>query len=656
VTPVVDFTSADFDSVNADLTSYAQATFSDRWTDFNDTQFAVMIKELVSYVGDLLSYQVNSTIREAFSATVMRRQNLQNLGKTYGYQLTGAVPATGVIVATLDPAGTYPTTIQRTDQYANGASGDSQVIFHPTNDTVVASYPAGGTLSLPVTQGIFYESILIGVSNGTPNQQWQFPQQGVYSPSITITVGAQIWTVTANFVNNKSTDTVFKIIQTDDGNTFAVFGDGVFGAIPANGIAITAQFNVGGGILGNLNKSTVQTKVSANPVILSVNNPADTNNGNDPQSMKSGRNGIPAFLSTLERGVTGMDYEQLAVQVPGVLKARSGPGVPVGARVIRVWIAPSGGGPPTAQLLSTASNILESQKMVTNRLSLLSPFYKNVFFTVLLHVNSGFRASDVEALVRSGIVNTDQTGLLDFPQLDFGGVSHDANGNEELLLTQTSLHGYFNSLSTAGLDRAEIQQLTVDAVPRTPDTGNTGNGAVTGITLTSRQRRRQYAIQLVSAAQYVVYERITGLVTSLSDTVLSDNDKTFENEGISSFAGYSLVPNANAPQTVVPVISASGADVVVSTTTSLFTLTGLGNTYYLYATPITVWNVNGAPFVSSDGNVSFQVVSGISSFVANDLITLDIYPIVSDIRMAVDEYPVLTSTNFVTRTSGGSPV
>jgi len=660
--PVADYTSADFDSINADLTSYAQATFADRWTDFNEDQFAVVMKELIAYVGDLTSYMINSVIREAFAATVIRRQNLQNIGKTFDYQLLGAIPSTVSLVLTLDPAGTYPTTIERTDQYSNGASGNNQVIFHPTIDIVVASYPVGGLLTIAATQGEYFENVLIGVSNSAPNQRWQFPQQGIYAPSVTIVVGAQTWTPTKNFTVNQSTDLVFKLVQDDQNNTYAIFGDGVFGAVPANAAAIYATFNVGGGRLGNLSANTIQTKVSANSVILSLNNPAPSTGGDDPQTMKSGRNGIPASLSTLERGVTTDDYAKLALLVPGVAKAESAAGAPVGARIIRIWIAPNGGGAPTPVLLTTVSNALQPAKMVTNRIQLFPPFPLNIFFNVLLHVNSAYRAADVESITRQGIINTDGTGLLDFAQLDFAGIATNANGDKELLLTQTLLQGYFNSLGTAGLDRAEIQQLMPEAVGRAPDTGNTGNGTVVGpggvgtiIYLSSRQRRRQYYVLLLSSAQYAVYERLTGIVTGISDTVLIDANEIFENEGIANFAGYLLIPNADAPASV-PVVSATGSNITVNTATSLFTLSSVGDQYYLYNPTPSIWTIGGAPFVSSDGNVSFELLVGTSPFVGNDSFTVDVYPQVSDIRMAKDEYPVLIDSNFITRTSGGSPV
>jgi hypothetical protein len=47
---------------------------------------------------------------------------------------------------------------------------------------------------------------------------------------------------------------------------------------------------------------------------------------------------------------------------------------------------------------------------------------------------------------------------------------------------------------------------------------------------------------------------------------------------------------------------------------------------------------------------------GSSSFIGGDNFTLDVYPLIGDIRMAKDEYPMITADDLQTRTSGGSAV
>lgn len=660
--PVVDFTSADFDALRADFISYAQGRFSGRWTDFNDDQFAIVLTEILAYLGDLLTYQLNATIREAFSATVLRRQNLANLGKTFDYTIPSATSAQVDLLAELDVDAVYPFTIPITAQFSNGGNGDDRVIFQPINPQTVTAYnPAG--YSFTAIEGELFQSVLIGVSTGAPNQRWQFPQDGIVIDSITVTVAAAGWTLTRNFTNAQSSDTFYRIIQNDDGGVYLLFGDGTYGALPATGAEIRATFRVGGGRRGIVNPDVITTKVDSPSSILSITNPLRSAGGDDALPMKAARKGIPAALATLDRGVTTKDYESLAEAVSGVAKARSGPGRVPGAREIQIWAAASGGGPATATLKSSISSTLRTKKMVTNRIRVSDPVFKDLRFVVLLHVNPSYRASDVLYATRRGILNPDLTGMLDFPQLEFSAVSVDTNGNEELLLAQTRLQQYFSTLRAAGLDRAEIMQLDATPVPRVRSSGNSGNGEILDIVTTSRQRRREFVIDVTSAGEAVVSERIVGRVTGITDTTISDDEKVFENEKPEDedFSSFMIVPYRGSASPL-EVVSAEGQTITTSGSSSLFSMTDIRAEYYMYPrVPVSVainaiGVVTPVRFTSSDGNVSFYIQAGTSPFVAGDQFVIDVFPLISDIRLRDDEYPQLSEGNFITRTSGGSRV
>lgn len=655
-TPVVDFTSADFDGLKSDMRSYAQANYPDRWTDFNESSPGVMQLDITAYLGDLLTYQLNSHIRELFAATVLRRQNLLNIGKPFNYIPAGAESATVRERFTLDPIGAYPSTILKTHAVSNDVDGDAQVIYQPVVDTAVAAYPVLGYVDIDCIEGELNANQLIGVSGNAPNQRWQFPQQGVVRSSISLTVGGGTWTAVTSWTTQLSTSQVYKIVQTDDGNTYAVFGDGVFGAIPAAAAEIRATFRVGGGRRGNLARDTIKRKVNCPAIVLTVNNPGRASGGDNAVSMKQAREGIPATISTLERAVTEPDHEKLAKLVGGVVKARAAQGIPAGSNRIRVWIAPSGGGVPTSALKNTVSTALRLKKMVGRRVSLAGPVYKTLRFTVLLHVNENFRAAEVQAATRAGLINVLGTGLLDFAQLDFAATQLTSDDNQELLLGQTRLQAYFDNLRKAGLDRAEILQLDIAPEARARDEGNSGNGTIEAITLTGRQRRRTFSVEMISSAQYRVFERIVGHVSSISDDELVDDEKDWSLEGIANYSGFRLRPDADTSNTVA-VSSAIGQKITVGSTggVSLFTLTEVGRDYNLY-NPLVATYTMGTPFTSADGNVTFTPTTGASPFIAGDAFTLDVFPLVSDIRLRSDEYPELVEGDLVTRTSGGARV
>lgn len=647
--PVADFTSLDYDGMKADVMAYVQEKYADRWTDFNQDQLGVVLLEALCYLGDLTMYQINASVRELYGITAIRRENLRLHAALLGIDLPGASAATTDAVVTLDPAfADYPFTIRRSNtRFSNGSTAD-EVFFTPTSDTVVSAYGVG-VLTIPVQEGEYFDSILLGVSNGSPNQRWQFPQDDVLLDSVTITVGASTWTLFKTLAKAGSADDGYKLVQDEDGHTFAVFGDGVFGVVPSSGAAIRATFRSGGGTRGNVVVSTV---VDGSDCLKSVTS-VRASGGRGVPSMKESRYSVPSALSTQDRVVNDADAITEAKLVSGVAKAklrsRSF------GRYSDLIVAPSGGGVPSRSLRASVAIALTAKSLDGTAWRVFEPVYKNVRMTALLYVNQHYRASDVEGLFRVMLSNIDGTGILDFDALDFGAVVK-VNEQEELLISTTRMQGLFAAMSSIGLDRVELQRMDVQPQVRFPVTGNAGNGTISDVSvlLSGTQRRREYYVLLTSSAQAVVYERILGRISSLGDSVLYDDTKQFDQEGISSFNGYFLYPQREGAAHVV-LSSASGTQANIIGVSNLFTMANPGDEYVIF-NPIPI-NVNvGGVYTSPDGSVQFQLTAGGTPFLAGDSLLLDVYPVVGDVRLRDDEYPQLTINNLITRTSGGTKV
>lgn len=654
--PVISYTSLDFDSIKEDMIAYAQTTYGETWTDFNDTQFGVVMLDLVAYLGDLLAYQTNAGAREAFFTTALRKQNVLNHAKALDYFPGGADSATGSLRATLDPGASYPLTILKTEQVSNG-SNDDEVFFHPVSDVTVAAYPGSGYVDFDIIEGERFTNFVIGVSDGSPNQNYQFPQDSIVQDSVSVVVGAAQYELVSNFAESLSTSKHCKLTVNDDSTAFLSFGDGIYGMTPPASQNVTVTFRVGGGRRGNLSAGSIETIVNMNSAVLSVTNPSATTGGDNEPNLKVIKTALAGSLATLDRGVTAEDYALLALQVAGVAKARSGPGTPIGSRRIKVWIAPSGGGDPSNTLknavsafLSTTTASNDAKKMVTNNMQIQGPVYKDLEVTCLVHVSPSFRASDTESAFRNSLINAAGTGLLDFAQLDFAGL----DANKQHLLSQTKLQDYFKeSLASTGVDRVEFVRLTTTPTARAKDSGNSGNGTcvITASTLT--RPRLEYKIVMTSAASYDVYARIVGRVTSFTETTLTDDLLDYDTYGVSSFSGYRLLPDRNGTTYLTVDSAADQTITVTSGQTSLFLLTADDAEYVLYH-PTPLSGVPGTPL--SAGDVTILVTTGTTPFVAGDTFYVDVFPSVGDIRLRDDEYPRLPSSNLITRTAGGAKV
>ena len=60
----VNYTSKDFSTIKADLIEYTKSYFPDTYKDFNETSPGMMLIELSSYVGDVLSYYIDYNYKE----------------------------------------------------------------------------------------------------------------------------------------------------------------------------------------------------------------------------------------------------------------------------------------------------------------------------------------------------------------------------------------------------------------------------------------------------------------------------------------------------------------------------------------------------------------------------------------------------------------
>ncbi len=89
----INYTSKDFSTIKADLIEYTKAYFPDTYKDFNETSPGMMLIELASYVGDVLSYYIDYNYKESNLTTATERKNVLRLAEFLGYRTTPTTPA-----------------------------------------------------------------------------------------------------------------------------------------------------------------------------------------------------------------------------------------------------------------------------------------------------------------------------------------------------------------------------------------------------------------------------------------------------------------------------------------------------------------------------------------------------------------------------------
>ena len=89
----INYLNKDFDSFKANLIEYAKTYFPNSYKDFNETSPGMMLIEMSAYVGDVLSFYIDSQYKEMMLPLAQERRNITNIAKMLGYKVKPTVPA-----------------------------------------------------------------------------------------------------------------------------------------------------------------------------------------------------------------------------------------------------------------------------------------------------------------------------------------------------------------------------------------------------------------------------------------------------------------------------------------------------------------------------------------------------------------------------------
>ncbi|MBO9534074.1 MAG: putative baseplate assembly protein [Solirubrobacteraceae bacterium] len=214
----------------------------------------------------------------------------------------------------------------------------------------ITARPVGALL--PATHSVLVRTELLGISDGTPGQE--FPLQA--SPVLPLGAGEVLevlepgaeewvaWAPRESLVDSGPQDRHF-VLDLVSGTIElgpAIRGrDGSWtqhGAIPPSGARLRmSAYRHGGGIAGNVATGTLTMLKTSLPGIDRVANPAPAEGGIDAESLAVARQRAGMEVRSRSRAVTAGDFEFFAAEHPNIARA--------------ICLPPSGGGPITVRLL-----------------------------------------------------------------------------------------------------------------------------------------------------------------------------------------------------------------------------------------------------------------------------------------------------------------
>ena len=85
VVKTVNYLNKDFNDFRNNLIEFAKQYFPNTYNDFNEASPGMMFIEMAAYVGDVLSYYIDSQFKESLLAYAEEKRNVYNIAQSFGY-------------------------------------------------------------------------------------------------------------------------------------------------------------------------------------------------------------------------------------------------------------------------------------------------------------------------------------------------------------------------------------------------------------------------------------------------------------------------------------------------------------------------------------------------------------------------------------------
>ncbi len=145
------------------------------------------------------------------------------------------------------------------------------------------------------------------------------PNSGGVQSTLQVRVNNLLWSEVPNFLSSAPSDRAYVTIPNSTGGPTVQFGNGIQGSRTPTGQAnIQALYRVGIGAAGNLAAGQLTQALDRPQGLQSVTNPGIANGGADPATPAEARESAPLPTLTLGRIVTLEDYQNFALNIPGI--------------------------------------------------------------------------------------------------------------------------------------------------------------------------------------------------------------------------------------------------------------------------------------------------------------------------------------------------
>jgi len=206
----INYLNKDFSQFRENLINFSKTYFPQTYTDFNESSPGMMFIEMASYIGDVLGYYIDDTLKESLLTTAEDRENLMDIANVMGYKTKPIAPA----ITQLSVYQTVPSKF-------NSSAGD----YEP--DTEYYLRIKQGLQVRSTTAGILFTSTeLLDFNDENEREISIYRRDGQNKPSLYLikkkvnVISAEVKSITVNF---GSTPEEFANINISDRNVIDIY-------------------------------------------------------------------------------------------------------------------------------------------------------------------------------------------------------------------------------------------------------------------------------------------------------------------------------------------------------------------------------------------------------------------------------------------------
>jgi len=371
--------------------------------DFSMNNLLIQIIDMFSGLMEQLHGYIDNFARESYFITAKRFSSMVKHSRLIDYRIKAASPATVAITFTVEDSGNDPwSTGQETVPAGTIVSTDSDVEFVTLVDLVVPDGESAGIVD--AMQRKTKAAVDLGTGDSSAHQQYAI-EEGYVDGSMEIEINSVAWTLQDTLGRSISTDKDFIVEIGLDNIAYARFGDGTWGEKPG-AFQVDGTYYICEGILGKVSEDTIiilvsaETPVDAGADHYTVNNVLAASGGYGYEDVERIRITAPISLRTLNAAITERDFEEMALLVTGVGKAKMDFEM---GKYLDLYIVPIGGGIATSTLLTAVETYFASRKMVGVTLSALPAGETPI--VIHMNITGAFRSkeADIESDVEEAL-------------------------------------------------------------------------------------------------------------------------------------------------------------------------------------------------------------------------------------------------------------